>query len=220
MVQEAGLPSTSMVSVIAGALAAFGVVGIILAVTGAVGNQLGISTDGVSTDEWQNLGIGAAIAVAVVLFGAFFFGGYTAGRMSRRTGASHGAAVFAFSVLVVAVIVGLTAWSGTTDTIRDNLVDNDVPTDAATWSGIAIGAVIAATAAMLLGAVLGGIRGERWHGRVEARATEARTPRTIDLTEPANQPSLEEEREEHARRRDEELERTRVNAVASERAQT
>jgi MFS family permease len=216
MVQEAGLPSTSMVSVIAGALAAFGVVGIILALTGAVGNQLGISTGGVSTEEWQNMGIGAAAAVSVVLFGAFFFGGYTAGRMSRRTGASHGAAVFAFGVLVVAVIVGLTAWSGTTETIRDSLVDNDVPTDAATWSGIAVGAVIAAVAATLLGAVLGGIRGERWHGRVEARANEARTPRTIDLTEPANQPSLEEEREQRA----EQLERTRVDALASERAQT
>ena len=86
-----------------------------------------------------------------MLFGAFFFGGYSAGRMSRRAGASHGAAVFAVALIVVAVVVGLTSWMGATSTLRENLSSNGVPTDAQTWSGLAIGAIIAGTIAMLAG---------------------------------------------------------------------
>jgi membrane protease YdiL (CAAX protease family) len=195
LMQDAGLPTTSAVSVVAGTLVAFGAVGVLLAIVGAAGNQLGISTDGVSTNEWRNLGIAGAVVATVVLFGAFFFGGYVAGRMSRRAGASNGAAVFALGVVVVGVVVGLTAWDGAASALRDNLASNGVPTDAGTWSGIAIGAVLAGTAATLLGAVLGGMRGEHWHGWVETAAVEARTPEVLDLTKPENQRSVEEERE-------------------------
>ena len=195
--EDAGLPTTSAVSVIAGALVAFGAVGVVLAVAGAVGNQLGLRTSGVSVDEWRNLGIAGAAVATVVLFGAFFFGGYTAGRMGRRAGASHGTAVFAVGVIVVGVVVGLTAWTGATNALRDRLVSNGVPTDAGTWSGVAIVAIAAGVLATLAGSVLGAVRGERWHGRVEEAANAARRVEPIDLTEPANQPSIEAERETH-----------------------
>jgi MFS family permease len=199
LVHDAGLPTTSPISIVAGVLVAIGAVAVVCAIVGAVGNQLGFSTDGVSTSEWRDLGIGGAAAAAVVLFVAFFFGGYTAGRMGRRAGFSHGLAVFALAVIVVAVVVGLTAWSGGVDSLRDNLADNGVPTDADTWSGVAIGALLAGIAAVFLGSVLGAIRGERWHGRIERAAVEARTPEPIDLTRPENQPSVESEREDAAR---------------------
>jgi hypothetical protein len=136
--------------------------------------------------------------------------------MSRRAGASHGTAVFAVALVVIAVVVGLTAWMGGTSAIRDNLSSNGVPTDANTWSGIALGATIAGMVAMLVGSVLGAIKGERWHGRVEKRAAESRSdmpedegeerPRRqlgedptmttpIDLNEAEREPSVEEERE-------------------------
>jgi len=198
------------VSVIAGTLVAFGAVGVVLAVVGAVGNELGLSTNGISTHDWRNMGLVAAVIATAVLFGAFFFGGYSAGRMSRRAGASHGAAVFAVSLIVVAVVVGLTSWMGATSTLRDNLSSNGVPTDAQTWSGLAIGAIIAGTIAMLAGALLGGMKGDRWHGRLETRAADGRetedrrrrllgddptTSMPIDLTAVDREPSIEEERE-------------------------
>ena len=208
MVEDAGLPTTSAVSVIAGMLVAFGAVGVVLAIAGAVGNQLGLRTNGISTHDWRNLGIAGAAVATVVLFGAFFLGGYTAGRMSRRAGASHGAAIFAVALVVIAVVVGLTAWDGATSSLRDHLSSNGVPTDAQTWSGIAIGATVAGMIAMLLGAVLGGLRGDRWHGHVESRAAEGREAEqrhrrllgddpttTVDLTAAEREPSLEEERE-------------------------
>jgi MFS family permease len=218
LVHDAGLPTTSPISTVAGVLVAIGAVAVVGAVIGAVGNQLGFSSDGVSTSEWRNLGIGGAVAAAVVLFTAFFFGGYTAGRMGRRAGFSHGLAVFALTVIVVAVVVGLTAWSGGVDSLRDNLADNGVPTDADTWSGVAIGALLAGVAAVFLGSVLGAIRGERWHGRIEAAAVEARTPEAIDLTQPRNQPSLEAEREDAAR--DEARDEERRATLAQDRPVT
>jgi MFS family permease len=195
LVEDAGLPTTSPISVVAGTLVAFGFVAVVLAIVGSIGNQFGISTDGVSTDQWRNAGIATAAVATVVLFVSFFFGGYTAGRMGRRAGFSHGAAVFALGVVAVAVVVGLTAWTGTAHTVRTNLADSGVPTDASTWSGVAIGALLAGLVATFLGAALGGIRGERWHGRLESAAHDARTPEAIDLTRPENQPSLEAERE-------------------------
>jgi MFS family permease len=218
LVHDAGLPTTSPISIVAGVLVAIGAVAVVGAIIGAVGNQLGFSTDGVSTSEWRNLGIGGASAAAVVLFTAFFFGGYTAGRMGRRAGFSHGLAVFALAVIVVAVVVGLTAWSGGVDSLRDNLADNGVPTDAGTWSGVAIGALLAGVVAVFLGSVLGAIRGERWHGRIEAAAVEARTPEAIDLTRPENQPSIEAEREEAMRDRD--RDRDRVTPLTPEHPAT
>jgi len=199
LARDAGYGSTSFPSILAGTLVAFGAVATVLAIAGAIGAEVGLTTDGISTEEWRNAGIAGAAIAAVVLFLSFFFGGYTAGRMGRRAGFSHGLAVFALAVIVVAVVVGLTAWTGTVDTVRDNLADNGVPTDADTWSGVAIGALVASVVAVFLGSVLGAVRGERWHGRIEQAAVAARTPETIDLTRPENQPSVEAEREDAAR---------------------
>src|SRR6185436_13970440 len=112
----------------------------------------------------------AAAIGTVVLFAAFWFGGYTAGRMGRRAGARHGLLVFLLSVVLVGVIA-LVAWA-----VRDsvhvdvaaNLRDNGVPTNRSTWADIGLGAGIAGSLEMLVGALIGGIRGDRWHGRLAA----------------------------------------------------
>jgi hypothetical protein len=170
----------SFPSVLAGTLVAFGAVATILAVAGAVGANIGLTTDGISTDEWRQAGIGGAVAAAVVVLLAFFFGGYTAGRMGRRSGLRHGLAVFVLAAAAIAIVAGLTAWLGDTESLRQQLSDNGVPTSANTWSDIGIGAAIAVGVAMLVGALLGGIKGERWHGKLVTAATERREQRVVD----------------------------------------
>lgn len=211
LVKDAGFPTTSFVSVVAGFLVALGTIALIGGIAAAVGSGLGISTDGISTDEWQQAGIGGAIAAAAVFFVAFFFGGYTAGRMGRRAGFRHGLLVFGLMVLVGAVIAGLTAAFGDADAARDALQDNQIPTDGDTWSDIGLGAGIAAVVAMLLGSILGGIKGEKWHGKLLSAYADRHDPvavtrddgTVVDLRNDDDREALsvEEERE---------LERTRT----------
>jgi MFS family permease len=185
LAREAGYGTTSLPSILAGTLVAFGALGLALAVAGAVGSRYGLRTDGISTAEWRRAGIaGAAVATAAV-FLAFLFGGYTAGRMGRRAGARHGLLVFVLGAVLVGVVVGLAAWLGDTSTLRDSLTSNGVPVDANTWSDIGIGAAIAGVVAMLVGAVLGGIRGDRWHGRLVTAADEARRDEVASRPQPA-----------------------------------
>lgn len=216
LVEEAGRPSTSFVSILAGVLTAFGAVALVLAVAGAVGSQVGLTTEGISTSEWRQGGVAAAVAATVVVFLAFFLGGYTAGRMSRRAGLWHGVGVFVLGAVIVAVVVGLSAWLGDSDSLRDTLAENGVPTDANTWSDIGIGAAVAAGVAMLVGSLLGGVQGDRWHtgllrAVVDRRATrDARDrpkhalghdPTTVDVRDDHDgdradhELSVEEERE-------------------------
>lgn len=175
--KEAGHGTTSFVSVLAGTLVAFGAVALVAAVAGAIGSQLGLTTDGISTDEYRDAGMAGAAVAAVVLLVSFFFGGYVAGRMSRRAGARHGLLVFVLAAVLIAVVAGLAAWLGDPAEVTDALADNGVPTDGGTWSDIGLGAGIAALVAMLLGSVFGGIRGDRWHGRIVGLADEHRRER-------------------------------------------
>jgi len=220
LVEAAGWRRTSPPSVLAGTLVAFGAVTLVAAAAGAAGSALGLHTNGISTHEWRQDGIAAAVVGVVVLFASFWFGGYTAGRMSRRAGARHGVLVFLLSVLLIGAIA-LVAWAvrGSVHVdVAANLRDNGVPTTRSTWSDIGLGAAIAGGLAMLLGSIAGGIRGDRWHGRLasaaverrEAAAAEARTDDTVvrdgevartDRTETIDlrddQPlSIEEEREQ------------------------
>ena len=195
---------TSFVSVLAGTLVAFGVAALVLVAAGAVGSELGLDTDGVSSSEWRQVGVAGAVAAVLVVFGAFFFGGYTAGRMSRLTGTRHGALVFVLAAVVVGTIVGAAAIWGDADSVRDSLSDEGVPTDADTWSVIGIGAAVAAGLAMLLGSLFGGWRGGHWHDRLVVEADHPEPRRklgddpttTVDLHAGDDEElSVEEERE-------------------------
>src|SRR4051794_22281602 len=97
MVEAAGWRRTSPISVLAGTLVSFGAVTLVAAAAGAAGSAPGPHSTGISTHEWRQTGIVAPASVAFVLFAAFWFGGYTAGRMGRRAGARHGLLVFLLS---------------------------------------------------------------------------------------------------------------------------
>lgn len=170
LVRAAGMPSLSLVSILAGVLTAYGTVLLLLGIAAGVGNELGFETSGISDNRWRDIGIGAAVAVGVVLFVSYFFGGYVAGRMGRRAGLAHGLLVFLLGLVVVAVAAGAASLGADGEAISDELANQGIPTEADDWRDIGLFGGIGVLAAMLLGAVLGGIRGERWHGKLATRA--------------------------------------------------
>ena len=198
LARQAGFGSTSLPSVAAGTLVALGLVALVMVTFGAGGSRWGLNTDGINTQEWRTSGAGGVAGAAGTIFIAFLFGGYTAGRMSRRFGIWHGLLVFVLAALVVAAVAAIAHW-GDDATLSDSA-----------WSDIGIGVIVSAAVA-LVGAVIGGIRGEQWHGRLVNAAVQRQeakhrpqhllgtdpTTTTVDLAaaEGEGELSVEEERE-------------------------
>lgn len=169
LAQDAGLGRVSLVSMLAGTLVAYGAFAVLLAVTAAVAKSAGLEAD-LSANEWRRLGTVGGVVVAAVLFVCYLFGGYVAGRMSRRAGSTHGFLVFVFSLVVAVGVTGLVNLFTDGEVILANLRNVGVPTSAGEWGDVGTVAGIASLAAMLVGSVIGGGLGERWHGRLLARA--------------------------------------------------
>jgi hypothetical protein len=169
LAREAGLGRLSLPSVLAGVLVAYGAFAVLAALVGTVAAAIGLNTD-LNRNDWAALGVGSAIAVAVVLLLAYLFGGYVAGRMARRAGLLNGLAVFLLALLLVAVVAAVAASQTDAGTIGSNLRSLGIPTTGAEWGKAGTVAGIGSLAAMLLGALLGGVLGERWHSKLTRRA--------------------------------------------------
>jgi hypothetical protein len=169
LTREAGIGKFSLISVLAGVLVAYGAFAVLAALAAAVAAVIGLDTD-LSANNWAELGVGSAIAAAVVLLLAYLFGGYVAGRMARRAGLLHGVGVFILALVLVALIAVIAATQTDTGVIRGNLRSLGIPTTGAEWGDIGTLAGIGSLAAMLVGAVLGGVLGERWHTKLTRRA--------------------------------------------------
>ena len=169
---EAGLGRVSFVSVLAGMLVGFGAFGVIAAVTGTVLNAVGVDTTELTGNDWRNLGIGGAVVTGLVLLLSWFFGGYVAGRMSRRAGSLNGLMVFVLGILVAAGIGAAVGTQADASQIQSNLRSFGVPTSGEEWTELGTIAGLACVAAMFLGAWLGGVAGERWHGKLATRAAD------------------------------------------------
>lgn len=171
LAQHAGMGRVSLASVLAGTLVAYGAFAVLLAVTAAVAESAGLETD-LSTNEWKDLGVAGGAVVAGVLLACYLFGGYVAGRMARRSGATNGLAVFVLGVVVAVGVTGLVNVFTDGDDILRNLRNVGVPTSNEEWKDIGTVAGIGSLLAMFLGAVVGGILGERWHAKLLARAAD------------------------------------------------
>src|SRR5688572_18345150 len=98
-----------------GWLAALGALVALTAVVAAIGAATGLASpetveDAVDAAD-QNMGaatIIGAIAIAVVLFVAYFVGGYVAGRMARLSGAKQGLAVWLWAIAIAIVVAVVT----------------------------------------------------------------------------------------------------------------
>lgn len=169
LAREAGVGKLSFISVLAGTLVAYGAFAVLAALVGAAATAIGLTND-LSSNDWARLGTGSAIAGAMVLFVAYLFGGYVAGRMARRAGLLNGLAVFVLAIVLITAVGAIVASQADVDTIRTNLRSLGIPTSGSEWSDIGTLAGIASLAAMLIGALVGGVLGERWHSKLTRRA--------------------------------------------------
>ncbi|MGI8721063.1 MAG: YrzE family protein [Geodermatophilaceae bacterium] len=149
-----------------GWLTTIGATILLVAIVSAVAAGIGIDTSASSLDL-RGVGIGVAIALLVILFIAYFVGGYVAGRMARFNGAKQGLAVWLWAIVIAIVltVIGLIAGQQTDITSQINLPTIPVSSGDLTVGGlIGLAIVLVVT---LIAAILGGLSGMRFHRRVD-----------------------------------------------------
>ncbi len=153
-----------------GWLTAVGATVILVAIVAAVASALDLGTvvdGGTSSEELRSLGIGAAIAVLVVLFLAYYCGGYVAGRMARFNGVRQGIAVWLWAVLIAAVVTGIGLLADDNSDLANDLNLPNVPVDSSDITSTSLIALAIVLGVTLIGAILGGLAGMRFHRRVD-----------------------------------------------------
>ncbi len=156
--------------------------GLASAVIGAIAFRTGVA------GNEEEMSVGALITAGVVIFVAFLFGGWAAGRMARYTGALNGFMVALWFVLLLAILAALGAVVGEGyDLFRDLRVAKASLPNWFSAEDVTTGAIVSSivfAVVMLTGAVLGGIWGTRMHRRADhviesTRAGGITTGRTI-----------------------------------------
>ena len=169
LAEDAGWGRISATSVAAGILVGYGAFAILAGLTAAVLGALDVNVDLTGADL-RRTGTVGGIVLGAVLFLSWYFGAYTAGRMARRAGATHGVVVFFIGVLVAVAVAAAVEALGATGDVVAGLERLGVPTTAEQWSDIGTVAGIASLVGMLAGCLLGGAAGERWHSKLLTRA--------------------------------------------------
>jgi hypothetical protein len=196
VVQEAGLPRLSLVSILAGTLTAYGAFAIVAAIVGAVLNAADVDTD-FSTNDWASTGAIGGLATGLALLLAYLFGGYVAGRMARRSGLLHGVGVAVLSIVGGGLAGAAISALADNDQIEDNLRSIGVPTTWDEWTAVAVTTTIVALAAVIAGSIVGAIYGERWHTRLLDRAADPERGRSAAARRRAEELEAERDRLVH-----------------------
>jgi hypothetical protein len=137
----------------------------------AIGLGSNVNPDEVADDAAQNagtIGLVGAIAVLVILFIAYYAGGYVAGRMARFSGAKQGLAVWLWALIIAVILAIVTAIAGSQWNILANL--NSFPRLPVGEGELTTAGIVTAIAALLVslgGALLGGLAGMRFHRKVD-----------------------------------------------------
>jgi hypothetical protein len=203
LARDAGIGRVSALSVLAGALCGITALEFLIAIAGAAAVAIngGTNFGALGNTEFKTV-VGSVLAGAA--FGAFVLGGYVCGRMSRRGGATHGTLTGLTGAILVAAIAAAAVGVGADHSLARLARHIGVVDTWGQWHDVAFIIGIVAAAAMVLGAFLGGIQGERWHGRLLARAVD-----------PSFGPEAEQRAEAARRVRDAEVARlTAVDHVA------
>ncbi|WP_248257901.1 hypothetical protein [Georgenia sp. EYE_87] len=157
-----------------GWLAATGTAALLLAVAAAAGFGAGAArssgVEDAAEEASQNLASVATaggIVLLVVLFVAYFCGGYVAGRMARLDGVKQGLAVWLWAVIFAVVGGVLVAVAGDRFDLGAQLDDLGLPiaVDEGTIAGLV--GLLAVALVTLLGAVLGGRAGMHYHRKLD-----------------------------------------------------
>lgn len=156
-------------SVLSGVLVAFGAFVVLSAIIGAILAASGVAEGGIQANEAQTAGIATVVGLVLAQFLAYMWGGYTAGRMARGSGALNGFLVPILALIfVVALGAIIAAVTGTSpDAAAADVQTMRLPLPLANLGELATGAGIGLLVAMLLGGALGGWMGARWHTKLE-----------------------------------------------------
>ena len=84
-----------------------------------------------SNVAWTNIKAGTGIIVAVILLVSYFFGGYVAGRMARRSGVLNGIGVFVLGVVIALAVGVLAKQAGAGSNLTDRAAQRRRPDDLA-----------------------------------------------------------------------------------------
>ena len=157
-----------------GWLTAFGTATLLTALLAATGAALGLGAEDVDAAADQvgldagTVGWIGAIALLVILFLAYYCGGYVAGRMARFNGLVQGLAVWVWALVIAIVVALLGVVVGSQyDVFADLNIFPRIPLSEGdlTLAGIVTAVVVAL--ASLGGAVLGGKAGTHYHRKVD-----------------------------------------------------
>ncbi|MEE6273447.1 hypothetical protein [Georgenia wangjunii] len=158
-----------------GWLTATGTAVLLTALVAAAGTAVGVATDtdiaeaaSEATQDPGTVGLIGGIALLVIMFAAYFCGGYVAGRMARFNGAKQGVAVWVWAIVIAIIVAVLGLVAGDRFNVLAQL--NSFPRIPVNEGDLTTGGIVAAIALALIslaGAVLGGVTGMRYHRKVD-----------------------------------------------------
>ena len=153
-----------------GWLTATGMAALLTALASAIGVAIATNTspDRITGQTLRTVGIVSVIVVAIILFIAYFAGGYVAGRMARFDGAKQGVAVWLWAVVIAIVLAILAAVAGSQFNLLSNLnAFPRIPVNEGDLTTTGIVTLIIAAVIALIAAILGGKAGMNFHRRVD-----------------------------------------------------
>lgn len=152
-----------------GWLAATGMGVLLTALVAAFGTALGFGAEAEEVVEnADTVTIVGAVLLLVILFIAYYCGGYVAGRMARFSGAKQGFAVWLWAVVIAVVIAIVGAVAGDQFNILANVnTFPRIPMSEAELTTAGIITAVLVAVASLGGAILGGLAGMRYHRKVD-----------------------------------------------------
>jgi len=160
-----------------GFMTAAGIAVLLLALLSAAGVVLSLTSNtttanlanqaAAGTGTAKTIGLVGAILLLVVLFLAYYCGGYVAGRMARFNGTKQGLAVWLWSILFAGIIALLAKIAGSKYNILSNLNLPRIPVGEGTVTTAGIIAIIAVFIVTLGAALLGGKAGMHFHRKVD-----------------------------------------------------
>lgn len=141
----------------------------LVAVTGllageATGSDTATEVSDALDIQVESLGVLGVVVALVIMFVAYYSGGYVAGRMARFDGIKQGIAVWGWAI-VIAVVVGVIGAVANND-YNGGLGMPQVSTDETTTT-TAVVAIVLVLLVSLVAAMLGGLAGMRFHRRVD-----------------------------------------------------
>src|SRR5699024_3236887 len=134
---------------------------------GAVDGDVQRAADELSSSA-DTVSIIGAVVLAVILFIAYYCGGYVAGLMARFSGSRQCLALWILSIAIAILVSIIAAIAGSEFKIFGNLKGFPrIPIDEGSLTATGIITAIAVVVISLIGAILGGLAGMRYHRKVD-----------------------------------------------------